>query len=222
MTSRCACRQSTDWNPTNPKGIEVKKRIIIAAALAATICVGVAGYAVATAGPSEAEQRAQDRYERAVKDYRVDVREWKQDVAEWNDDTAAYDECETALGQAVDEGVEFNGLMDAGLSLDEFGDEHAELTAALAIAPALSSDCAGIQDSLYTASEAWSKAGEAWEDCIDDYYCDMDSLDKLSSEFQTQLGAADVAAYEAKTELEGMVPGEKPERPERPRKPVQG
>ena len=102
-------------------------------------------------------------------------------------DTAAFDDCVELITPLLEATRQLDARLDIGQTFAEYGDrleeisvEYDRLTADLS---SISADCLTIGSELESAFSAYADAHTAWDACIDDAACDMETVTPKLQEF---------------------------------------
>lgn len=162
---------------------------------------------VAGCGQSAEEKQQEEARARAVLEARRERRERAHDLAVFTTCSGAFSDLEDAVG-------ELDSRLAVGLNFESYGTAVADVRVAydktdydhIDLAPADRLSClGGVGVPLEKALNQYVAAYTRWNDCIQDLYCDTDSID---GELQSHWTKATRAAEKARANLEDLAPAQ--------------
>jgi hypothetical protein len=153
--------------PKRPRLPRSKKGIAAALLAVAIAGAGVWFFAIRDTGPTQAEIEAKEQKEA--------------EAAALAAAQAELSTCQTQVGALLTAERDLESLLNGvGLNFDEYSDKVGEISVAYGAVPigSLSPQCLGqVGVHAEKAMNEWVKAGEIWNECVGDLYCDDDSID---------------------------------------------
>lgn len=157
--------------PRLPKG---RLRFLVPILVVAIAGAGVWYFLIRDTGPTQAEIEAQEEKEREAEE----AAEEAEALAAAQAEQAA---CQSQLGGLLTAERELDSLLNGvGLNYDEYGDQVGEISVAYGTIPfkQLSLPClTEVGTHAEKAMNSWVEAGELWNDCFSDIYCDDGSIE---------------------------------------------
>ena len=150
--------------PKLPKG---RKKFLALIPVVAAVAFAGWWFGIRDTGPTKAEIEAKEKAE--------------QEAAALAEAQAEQATCQSQVGALIAKERELESLLNGvGLAFDEYSDKVGEVSVAYGTIPIddLSAQCltrVGIHSEK--AMNNWVEAGDTWNDCVTDLYCENDSID---------------------------------------------
>lgn len=177
--------------PARPRGRKRRRVVALVTGVILAIGSGIGAMAYADHRSDVAAEKKEAEEARLAA-------EREREAAELAEKQAAYDDCLSQLSPLVDALNVVDARLNVGLSQDEFS--RLVGTASVAYSGIEPTDlevgpCLNAGAKLENALNSYITVSDKWNDCIVDYYCDMDSIDPMMqrnwASASRQIGAAE-------------------------------